>query len=1173
MSEAIDRAREVQRQAADPERSVVLEASAGSGKTKVLIDRFLRLCLAGPGVDPRAVLAITFTRKATVEIMERLQSAATQLARLPVAERHLALAAILGREPRPAELERAAWFHEQLLADPSGLGIDTLHAFCQKVLGRFAADVGLDPRFTVLDERQELDYRTAALDRLELAIGRDPDRATRYVKLGGSAGGARDRVASLFWRRVHVQRWLDRIATPPVSPADSLQRPLAPLADALADDLQRLACDGTPWQDHDDLDLARVAAPLRSALQDLLGAGLDGVRDADADEGFTRGFLAQEAAIRAAAASALEHLARDPADVPAAVAITTSALLTSDGRKLRAFNGRKSSKGQRQAAFAAAAAPVLALAQLPDLADLLVRNRQLLRFGLEALDHYAELKRRDGVVDFQDLEYLALRLLTDPEVGPQVHYRLDAHLDHLLLDEFQDTNRNQWELLEPLLLELLAGGDRPRSVFVVGDVKQSIYGFRGADPTVFHRARDLIARQAGAGSVMRLPTNFRSLPHLVETVGDLCEHDPLRELLGAEAARARQEAARTVEPGEVILVAPLAADEERSGHERAARAVVDLVSRVQAGELRTWSWDPQAGRDQPRPMRLDDVLILARTKTHLATYETALRRAGIPYTPAGRGLLARSREVQDVLALLRWLTVTADDTAGATALRSPAFRLPEAVVQDLLRRRLAPHRRTLRDVLRQDAAALGLDDVATQLGGWFGAAGLLPLHDLLRRIMREGDLLARFEIAGGEQARYNLLRLLDLALAADQRGGSLRDFVVELEQADRLGGEDEGPLPGEGGEGRVRVMTVHGAKGLEAPLVILADAASPLNDETDHLPLAAGEVDGPYLAGAARTLTDGIDTGTGDTLPGPLAPARRRALSGVMTEEAHVLYVALTRARDQLVVLGGLPRRPNASVADRSHLGWLQQATEPTLWDTADTLAMEAGPAPDPAVPARLQERAGRIVARCRRWDPPPLAPRLTVENPSQIEDDDRRREAAALAEPGPAPDIHGPRRRDTAATRRGERIHRWLERAARAGAMPPPPPAVDERADWQEARTVFEADALQWLMAPDPVRVHALCEAPVSAVLDDRERSPRRMLGVIDRLLIAPDRIDIVDYKSNRVGPGDLERLVAHYRPQLAAYRDALRRLYPDREIRGWLVWTGLVAAGSADGLTEVVW
>ncbi|MEZ4386108.1 MAG: UvrD-helicase domain-containing protein [Candidatus Krumholzibacteriia bacterium] len=1174
MSRAVQDARRVQGLAASPDGSKVVEASAGSGKTKVLVDRFLRLCLTGDGVDPRAVLAITFTRKATVEITERLQRQARRLAGLAAPDLAAALTEILGRAPRPAELARAAWFHESLLDDPTGLGIDTLHAFCQKVLGRFAAEVGLDPRFAVLDERQEAELRALALDRLETELGREPDAARAYVDLAGSATGARMRVASLFRRRVHLQRWLDRVAPPEGPPAASLVRPLATAAAALADDLQRAALAGTPWEDAPEPTLATLAAPLVSALRQFAGPGLADVRATEGDAGPTPGFEAMDAACRDAVAAAEAALAATAPDVSAAFGALAGAVFTKAG-ELRKFNGRAPSRAARQAAFVRAAAPLQRLMRLPDLLDLLRRNRTLLACGLRALDLYTALKQRDRVVDFQDLEYLALCLLTDPDTGPQVHYRLDLRLDHLLLDEFQDTNRNQWDLLRPLMDELLAGGERPRTVFVVGDVKQSIYGFRGADPAVFDEARDLVRRQAGPDSLLRLPTNFRSLPALVEAVGTLCEHDPLRANLGPAAAGARQQAARTVDPGVVRLVAPLDADGGRSGHERAAALVVDLVRGLIDARTQTWVWDQDAGVDRPRDLRRDDILVLARTKTHLATYESALRAAGIPYTPAGRGLLARSREVQDLLALLRWLTVPADDTAGATVLRSPWFRLPEAVVQDLLGRRLDGRRRTLREVLRADAAALGLDGVHDQLAGWWQAAGLLPLHDLVRRVLREGELLERAEVAAGEQARFNLLRLVDLALAADERGGSLRDFVHELEQADRLGGEEEGALPGESGDGRVRVMTVHGSKGLEAPVVILVDAAVPLSEDTDQLLLGGAAADGPWLDGAPRALTDGADLApqAPDAPPSaPLAPYRRRAVAGLRQQEAHILYVALTRARDRLYVLGGRNDRQTADHDARSFLGWLREGAPADLWTDADALRAElAVPAAGAAAPAAPARSARRIGERLVAWTPPVMAPRLVVDNPSQLDDDHVRPTDTGPPDPDAGTPPAAPHRCDNPATRRGTRLHAWLERACRLGAMPPAPPDAALRAEWEEARATFEAAALDWLMRPAAHGGRGLCE--VGVIGDTGGDPPRRLVGVIDRLLVRPDRVDIVDYKSNRTDGAGTHALAEHYRPQLAAYRQVLAALYPGREVRCWLVWTQLVAAGDPAGLTEVTW
>lgn len=1157
MNEAVRDAQQVQRQAADPTRSRVLEASAGSGKTKVLVDRFLRLCLSGPGVDPRAVLAITFTRKATVEVVERLQREAIRLAGLPRPERRRVLHGILDREPTEAELDRAAWFHESLLDDPAGLGIDTLHAFCQKVLARFAAEVGLDPRFTVLDERQEIDERAAALDALELELGRDPRWSGRYVELGGTPRAARDLVAGVFRQRVHLQRWLDRVAPPEGPAAATLARPLAPHAPALAQDLRRAALAGTPWHDCENPEPADLAPALIQALAEFAGAGLAGVTMAeDAGGDVTPGFARKRDVMRDGALAAVDELRTDASQVPAVLDGLDSWLLTRSGTVAR-IPGRKPSAEARYAALCAAAAPILQFRQLLELDQLLQRNFTRLECGLRALDLYAGRKRRDRVVDFQDLEYLALRLLTDPEVGPQIHFRLDARLDHLLLDEFQDTNRNQWELLLPLLEELLAGGEVVRTVFVVGDVKQSIYGFRGADPTVFELARQLITRQAGPNAARRLPTNFRTLPRLVQAVGDICEASPVCDHLGAPARHARQAAARTVWPGEVHLVPPFDPDPESSGHDRAAAAVVDIIQDLARREPDTWDWDPAAGADRPRPLDLGDILILARSKTHLATYEAALRRAGIPFTPAGRGLLARNREVQDVLALLRWLSVAADDTAAATVLRSPLVRLDEATVQDLLQRRLAgPRRRNLREVLEQDGAGLEMTALIDQLGGWFRAAGLLPLHDLLRRIYREAEVLARMEIAGGEQARYNLLRLLDLALAADERGGSLRDFVHELEQADKLGGEDEGALPGEAGGGRVRVMTIHGSKGLEAPVVILADAAVPLNSRTDHLLLAGHEDDGPWLSGAPAALVDPGDDGAA----GLLAVHGQRALARRQAEEAHILYVALTRARDRLYVLGGRNNRQGAAGDERSYLGWLAQAAPAELWTGRVDLPAPASAAEAQTDDGRLLEaRARRLARRQSVWTPPVLAPLMVMETPSTLEP----QTPAGPGEDHPRP--ASPRRRETEATLRGTRVHRWLERAALLGAMPPPPSDPELRMEWDEARATFEHADLTWVFQAG----EGLCEVPV---IGPGSAADRRIFGIIDRLVIRPDRVDIVDYKSNRVTAAELAGLVDHYRPQLTAYRQVLASLYPGRELRCWLLWTRLAAAGQSDCLSEVL-
>ncbi len=1144
MNDARRRKSVEQELAADPDVNVVLEAAAGSGKTTVLVDRYLRLCLGGAGVDPQAVLAITFTRKATIEIKQRIQQRVLALARLAGDDLAAALRDLLGHDPTRAESVRAAWFHDVLLADPAGRGIDTMHAFCQRVLGRFAAEAGLDPAFTVLDERQEEERRDEALDQLEATLAREPDALREYAALAGSYGGARKAVATLFAHRVHLQRWIDRVAPPPTSAPAALGRALLPCLPALRADLRAGLLADTVWHNDADVDPATLAPALAHALRRLAGPGLAAVRD-HAGGKQTDKFREGLDQLGTSARTLADVCDAEPARcLEQVVPQAASLLLTAGGSVRKKLATNSPVPAGYQPVYQVALLPVLALIQQARLAMLFAHNVRLLRVMLQALDRYAAVKRRDRVVDFQDLEYLALRLLTDPHTGPQVHFRLDARLDHLLLDEFQDTNRNQWDLLRPLLEEILAGGDDPpRTAFIVGDVKQSIYSFRGAEPSVFGRAREWF-RMLPQARVLELPTNFRSVPAVVDAVGTLCNREPLATILGDEAASARQEAARQ-DDGRVVFLAPFAPGDAASGHERAAAATVTLVQRLLAGP----------------GLRRDDILVLCRTKTHVAVYESALRRAGLAFTPAGRGLLARSREVQDVLALLRWLTYPADDVAGATVLRSPIVRALEATVQALLQARLgAGRRRTLREVLTSEAAAHGLADAQARLEGWFEPAGRLTPHDLLRLVFRDGELLERFEIAGGEQARFNLLRLTDLALGSERRGGSLRAFVDELDLAALVGGEEEGTLPGEDGSGRVRVMTIHAAKGLEARVVILVDAAADRNDKVALLDLGAAGADGPWVTGLSSDEIAGIALPDATTLPPPLAPRLADAIGRQRREDAHVLYVAMTRACDQLFVLGGESQRGG----DSSYLEWLHEAdTDGAYWRDDENLAADDDAEATPT--AGVATSAAR--ARLRPWTPPSLSPRLRVENPSRLAHADPTAGAPDAREERDPDDAAAPPAAADAATRRGTAIHLWLERAARAGAMPP---GAGE--PWEVAAAVVRNPELRWIFAPGS-GVRGFCEQPMLHHVSTEGHTEVRRYGSIDRLLVRPEGIDVIDYKSDRVdSPAEVDERVAGYGPQLAAYRDALAAVYPDRPIRCWLLFTHVTTPAGRGMLREVI-
>ncbi len=1192
--EASEQATLIQREAADPDLSVVMSAAAGSGKTRVLVDRFVRLCLAG--ADPKSILAVTFTKKAAVEIKGRLLARARGYARADRQALIGQLTELLGREPDAGELRGAAGLYEHVLEDLAGLHVGTIHSFCQFVLGRFAADVGLDPHFTVLERNDEL--WAEALERLNGEVAADPELRACYGRLANNPSAVRRRLDALLADRVYLQRWLDRVRHGQSSSTDVLRGGDAAWWPRLVDDLRDRLFTGTALAEHEAPRVADCCADVADALDTLAGPGLAAVAAIEG-ENPTAGFNKRYDLLLAAAGRLARRLreveADDDESARELLAEVGELLLTRDRGKLRSFTGRKKTNDERQRAFAAAAAPVLEVWLLAELVECYRSNRRLLRIGLRALDVYAGLKRRDGCLDFHDLEYLARRLLCDTELGPYVQYRLDERIDHLLLDEFQDTNFNQWEIVEPLVSEFLAGQhERQRSVFFVGDVKQSIYGFRGAEPGIFDQVRRLLASRDDA-RLLTLPTNFRSASTVVRALGDLFNAEPLASAITlAEAPGTRQQIARDRTRGSVTIVpAFVASGEHGSGDRQAARAAVGIVQRLVDGRHDGHRWAYR------------EILILCRSRTHIGVYEQALRDAGIPLVPAGRGQLARSREVRDILALLRWLSYPDDHTALAAVLRSPLLRLSEQTLQQTLGRRFAGGAagasRTLWATVREQDAPADLATAMQRLSGWRRRVGRESCHDLLRRIYREGQVLERFTAALGEQARYNLLRLHDLALGGESGVVvSLRRFAEQIEWAARTGGEEEASIPGRSGSGRVRLLTIHGAKGLEAPVVVLVDADARIPEHRRRLVLGSVGAGSPLLYDPGRLLLAGPQMPDGSRL-GTLAAAAARAEAGRQQEEANLIYVALSRAREHLFVVGG---RPERTLRQPSVLDQLQKAAGNQATDDSTTESRGAAPVvpsglqvavpewlaqyvfhPDALVPTVAASSGPSVAATAagvsRQWTPPPLGERIALIRPSAGAEIETAAEsvaqATAAAERDTRTEHDAPVARELReqARQRGEAIHRWLQWAADAGVMP-----EGEGSAWEEAAAVFRDQRWRWLFFPEAEGGSGYSEVPVIArLLEAGTASPasptpeRRVVGIIDRLVLRPGRVDIVDYKSNRVADrGDtIDELVAAYRPQMQAYARVMRQLHPERSVFAHLLFTFPRPAGGRGRLATV--
>jgi ATP-dependent helicase/nuclease subunit A len=1120
--------------AADPARNATVSASAGTGKTWLLVARLVRLLLAG--ARPEGLLAVTFTRKAAGEMRTRLLERLAGLARASDEALGEQLE-MLGAPDDAATRDRARRLHEALLSTPRGPRIATFHSFCQELLARFPIEAGVPPGFE-LAETQGLIADTA-WDALLAEAGEAPEGETATAldalfATFDSYEGARDALMSFLHRRADWWAW-----------TEDADHPVAFATQALRAYLEV----------EDDFDPAQA---FLEAQRDAIGrvrAGLE-IRG-------NRGDLADVRSIEAALAledteAALERIAP--------VFLTKSGEVRTGQRK--ADNKLRKLLGE-DGAEAFVADHVAVAEALQGAQDALLRRRNLAMgaawytAGARLVALFQSIKAERRLLDFTDLEWRAWRLLNTSEQAEWVQYKLDARIDHLLVDEFQDTNPSQWLLLQPLLAELAAGvGDeRHRTVFLVGDPKQSIYRFRRADPRLQAEASEWLRAHLGAVSVT-LHASRRSAPPIVGLVNrvfggdhvdtaleDFCAHDTFQadlwgriELLPPSRDDAEDEGAAEDGIPERLrdpLTEPTPRDDDARFHREGLaiadriRALVDAGTQVGAGE-------------QARPLDWGDVIVLVRKRTHVAEYERALRDRGIPFAGSERGTLLASLEVRDLESLLDVLLTPQSNLSLAQVLRSPLFAADDT---DLvaLRQAAGPHGNwyaQLETVAADRDAGDPLARAARLLPRWRERAGRIPIHDLLDRIYDEGDLVARYRATLPEhlqaRATANLNRFLQLALEIDSgRYPSLVNFLAHLD--DLRERADEAPdEPPTGGLRRVRILTIHAAKGLEAPVVCLADTASPERAASQFRALVT------WPPGKPRPE---------HVLPMPAGKYRDRALAaaadadeaGETRERANLLYVALTRARQMLLVSATLPRRTDEAVLGdtRTWYGTVRAALEGS-WEEIAPEHLASGDTPPCAdVPAPVVRETA---------EPPPLpAPVQDTSagplRPSELE-------AGGIGAGTSGGD-------ERMARTRGTVLHRMLDRLTRDQPVEPlerlaedcePLPPAETLAEWlAEARALITDPALAPLFEPERFDL-----ARNEVALTYRDAEGRLVTGVIDRLVRRGDEAIVVDYKTHaEVDAATAPQTAAAYREQLARYAAGVSRLWPEARVQALVVFT----------------
>lgn len=1141
--------------AIDPRRNAVVHAAAGTGKTWLLVGRLLRLLLQG--ANPSSILAITFTRKAAAEMRVRLGERLLAMCEASDAELDAMFKAI-GIAPTAELQQRARRLYEELLVAPHDLRVTTFHAFCQELLARFAFEAEIAPAFEVLEFTTEIETAAwRALDR-DL-IDAEGELATAMERLLASGGGLENARQALWEFLHHRSDWW--------AYTEDQNDPVAYATRRLHDSL-----DVDPHNDPRDL---YMRDPTVRALLQSMVAGL-GRGTPDSLKGMHTRLEAALAADSGADFYRLVH----------------TALYTQDGKKPREF---KIPKALTQLLGPASSETLMQQHQalLQHLEQTTERhrrhatwerNRDWYTVGSRLLHHFQEQKRAAGVLDFADLEWLAYRLLNRSRHAQWVQYKLDQRIDHLLVDEFQDTNPTQWRLLLPLLQEMAAGStERQRSVFLVGDEKQSIYGFRRADPALLTLARDWLMDN-GSTHVHEQHISWRSSPAVVRFVNLLFDvepagngdaalehrlpnfrtHDTHRKDLWGHAELLPLVVRDTTAPAVVDFRDPLeqprlVEEDQRRRREgdMVAQKILALLDR------------PIRDGDKVRRLRYGDIMILVRNRTYAPMYEAALRAAGIPYAGAGRGNFLDCLEVRDMVDLLRLLVSPFENVALAAVLRSPMFAAGD---EDLLALSLLDESRSWYDRLAShygtDTASSPLARAARLLQSWRRFADRIPVHDLLDRIYFEADVPERYAAAAPAHLRTrvaaNLIRLLDLALEADGgRFPSLTRFLSRLEVLTEEENESLGAGAGTGAD-QVRLLTIHGAKGLESPVVFLLDAA---RDPETREARAEVLIDWPLEESRPARFLLLARRNEADSASRAMAHAQARA---AFQEETNLLYVALTRAQQYLFVSGCEAGRRKgdgpgrAGDAGRGWYGWIEQRfaqahaggnadlkvqriTLPGDGETINLCGAITHGLP-PAVVTAQAPLPGAI-----RVDPAltrPFQPRAVMPDVPPEEGDNERVIGADV-------------RLLSAAKQRGVVIHRMLERLTAAHT-------TRERARqevWHEFGTDLAGESLQayWteacavLDAPDfarffDARFYAEARNEVVVVYEDNGIA---ITGVIDRLLITKDKLVLIDYKTHHASSATLPALAAVYAAQLRQYAGALHALWPDRPVEALLLFT----------------
>ena len=1128
-------------------KSLIIEASAGSGKTYQLINRLVQLLLNG--AKPSHIVAITFTRKAAAEMQTRLQERLYDLAIMEQTSLESTLLEIMGNASTPL-LDKARGLYEEVIFSPQSVRCSTFHSFCQEILKRFPFEAEVPPGFELSESTAMLKQQAWQALMTECEQNKHSSTNTSIGFLFDELGlnNTRDCLNSFLEQRSDWWAWTQPAKNPVGYAINKMQ--------ALFDiDPKINPLESFFNKENLDDKLSSFCHSLGKLKAKTYTDWLDKIANA------------RDTSL------SLEERHQN----------IRSAFLTDKGtpRKIKVAKSLASLFDENEEDNLQQS-HINICSTLEELNNNLLRltnyhiNKHWYIAGEAYLSHYQNIKYSLRQLDFTDLEWQTYCLLTKSQHALWVQYKLDARINHLLIDEFQDTNPIQWRLLQPLIEEFSQQqNDKTNptdhcSVLLVGDTKQSIYRFRRAEPKLFPIASKLVEDKFSSER-LQLNASWRSSPAIINFVNTVFSETHFSNMI--ESFPLHQTALTDLQGSVTLLDYPSIEQEDiktdtafrnpleqpriekQSEHQLEAKNIANKIKSLIEDKT------PITISGITRNIEYQDIIILLRNRTNAKYYEKALHQSGIPFVGSERGTLLDCLEVSDIIMLLNWLITPFNNIALVSILRSPLFSVSDKTLIQLAQ----IHSKdvgmnnwfTKIEVLLSDNSVQidsNLDNAFSLLKRWQTIATQIPVHDLLDVIYNEADVLAQYQHAYPahlkSRTQTNLTRLIELALDVDSgRYPSLQQFIAHIQQIKNSTEEAPDTPAASNDKNRVQVMTIHASKGLEAPIIFLAnaDAGADTKDKYTYKTL----IDWPAEKNTPNMMLLANSSKQRDDVSQSMIEKDKQSQQ---RETANLFYVAITRARQHLYISAAKPTKNKTDWYNLIQSGYDIASLKED--DNQQEIVIESHLS-DTITANDSSKATEELISINKPLIDSKLNSTLSID--THYQDIQQSISPSQLTNAAATKNNNNAESNNADATNRGIIIHATLENICNHPDLTKS--EILNKLGFDISDTLWNeywAEAEQVVSYTDFSTFYSTNDQSFNEVSISYLDNNKTVYGIIDRIVVTDNTVHIIDYKTHQnVSENNLLDYAKQYQPQLNHYQTAAKKLWPNHSIQSYLLFT----------------